>query len=147
MYAGRTSYLPLCFIFVHLAVSGLCDLCFYGLGPTGSGPAETGSLRQATGRRINRRQWVEIKSWRYSIYRIILRPDGRSVRQFVGRADNIGEAVRRAHEIYEEAKKEHVYAVEVIDRETAADVAVYRVDRSNSTKSPPVRRQTRQDRF
>jgi hypothetical protein len=74
-----------------------------------------------------------MKSWRYSIYRLILRPDGRRVRQFVGRADNMGEAVRRAHEIDEEAKKEHIEAVEVIDRKTAADVPVYRVDRSKGT--------------
>jgi hypothetical protein len=74
-----------------------------------------------------------MKSWRYSIYRIILRPDGRRVRQFVGRADNMGEAVRRAHETDEEAKKEHVAVVEVIDRQTAADVPVYQVDRSRIT--------------
>jgi hypothetical protein len=71
-----------------------------------------------------------VKSWRYSIYRIILRPDGRRVRQFVGRADNMGEAVRRTHEIDEEAKKERLEAVEVIDRQTVADVPVYRLDRS-----------------
>ena len=71
-----------------------------------------------------------MKSLRYSIYRTIVRPDGRWVRQFVGRADNMGEAVGRAHEIDEEAKKEHLEAVEVIDRQTAADVPVYRVDRS-----------------
>ena len=74
-----------------------------------------------------------MKSWRYSIYRIIVRPDGRRIRQFVGRANNMGEAVRRAHEIDEEAKKEYIEAVEVIDRETAADVPVYRVDRSKGT--------------
>ena len=77
-----------------------------------------------------------MKSWRYSIYRMILRPDGRRVRQFVGRADSIGEAVRRAHEIREEEKKEHIQAVEVIDRKTAADVAVYRVDRRRTLRSP-----------
>jgi len=74
-----------------------------------------------------------VNSWRYSIYRIILRPDGRRVRQFVGRADTMGEAVCRAHEIYEDAKKEHIEAVKVIDRESAADVPVYRVDRSKGT--------------
>jgi hypothetical protein len=72
-------------------------------------------------------------SWRYSIYRIIVRPDGRWVRQFVGRADNMGEAVRRAHEIDEEANKELIETVEVIDRKTAADMPVYRVDRSKGT--------------
>jgi hypothetical protein len=72
-------------------------------------------------------------SWRYSIYRIMVRPDGRWVRQFVGRADNMGGAVRRAHETDEEAKKEHVAAVEVIDRQTAADVPVYRIDRTKGT--------------
>ncbi len=45
----------------------------------------------------------------------------------------MGEAVRRAHEIDAEAKKEHIEAVEVIDRQTAADVPVYRVDRSKAT--------------
>ncbi len=45
----------------------------------------------------------------------------------------MGEAVRRAHEIDEEAKKEHVAAVEVIDRKTAADVPVYRVDGTKGT--------------
>jgi hypothetical protein len=77
-----------------------------------------------------------MNGWRYSIYRIILHPDGRRVRQFVGRADNMGEAVRRAHEIDQEAKKEHLEAVEVIDRQTAVDVPVYRVDRSKITKAP-----------
>jgi hypothetical protein len=42
----------------------------------------------------------------------------------------MGEAVGRAHEIDEEAKKEHLEAVEVIDRQTATDIPVYRVDRS-----------------
>ena len=55
-----------------------------------------------------------------------MRPDGRWVRQFVGRANIMGGAVRRAHEIDEEEKKEHVAAVEVIDRKTAADVPLYR---------------------
>ena len=72
-------------------------------------------------------------SWQYSIYRIVVRPDARRVRQFIGRADNMGEAVRRAHETDEEAKKKHIEAVEVIDRQTAADVPVYRVDRSKIT--------------
>jgi hypothetical protein len=45
----------------------------------------------------------------------------------------MGEAVRRAHEICEEAKQEYIEAVEVIDRETTPDVAVYRVDRSKGT--------------
>ncbi len=74
-----------------------------------------------------------MNGWRYSIYRIIVRPDARRVRQFVGRADNMGEAVRRAHEIDAEAKKEHLEAVEVIDRRTGADVPVYRVERSKAT--------------
>ena len=43
----------------------------------------------------------------------------------------MGEAVRRAHEICEEAKNESIEAVEVIDRELTPDVAVYRADRSN----------------
>jgi hypothetical protein len=73
-----------------------------------------------------------MNGWRYSIYRIILRSDGTRVRQFVGRADNMGEAVRRAHEIDDDAKKEHLEAVEVIDRHTAVDVPVYRVDRRNA---------------
>ena len=55
----------------------------------------------------------------------------------------MGEAVRRAHEIYEEAKKEHIEAVEVIDRKITPDVAVYRVNR----KKPAAPRQTPQDRF
>jgi ABC-type Fe3+/spermidine/putrescine transport system ATPase subunit len=74
-----------------------------------------------------------MNSWRYSIYRITVRPDGRWVRQFVGRANIMGEAVRRAHEIDEEAKKERVAAVEVIDRKTAADVPVYRIDGTKGT--------------
>ncbi len=78
-----------------------------------------------------------MNGWRYSIYRIILRSDGRRVRQFVGRADNMGEAVRRTHEIAEEAKKERMEAVEVIDRQTAADVPVYRVDRSTRALRSP----------
>jgi ABC-type Fe3+/spermidine/putrescine transport system ATPase subunit len=73
-----------------------------------------------------------MNSWRYSIYRITVRPDGRWVRQFVGRANIMGEAVRRAHEIDEEAKKEHVAAVDVIDRKTA-DVPVYRIDGTKGT--------------
>jgi ABC-type Fe3+/spermidine/putrescine transport system ATPase subunit len=73
-----------------------------------------------------------MNSWRYSIYRITVRPDGRWVRQFVGRANIMGEAVRRAHEIDEEAKKERVAAVEVIDRKTA-DVPVYRIDGTKGT--------------
>ena len=73
-----------------------------------------------------------MNSWRYSIYRITVRPDGRWVRQFVGRANIMGDAVRRAHEIDEEAKKERVAAVEVIDRKTA-DVPVYRIDGTKGT--------------
>ncbi len=70
------------------------------------------------------------KGRRYNIYRIIASPDGRRIRQFVGWADNMGEAVRRAHEICEEAKNDFIEAVEVIDREMTPDVAVYRADRS-----------------
>ena len=81
-------------------------------------------------------------SWRYSIYRIVVRPDGRRVRQFIGRADNMGEAVRRAHETDEEAKKERIDAVEVVDRKAAADAPVYRVDRNKITQSPAAPRQT-----
>lgn len=67
---------------------------------------------------------------RYGIYKIIPNPDRGCLRYFVGWADNMGEAVRRAHETYAEAKKERLEAVEVIDWEIAADVAVYRADRS-----------------
>ncbi len=70
------------------------------------------------------------KGRRYNIYRIIASPDGRRIRQFAGWADNMGEAVRRAHEICEEAKNEAIEAVEVIDRELTPIVAVYRADRS-----------------
>ena len=45
----------------------------------------------------------------------------------------MGEAVRRAHELCEEAKQEYIEAVEVIHWEIAPDVAVYRVDRSKGT--------------
>ena len=45
----------------------------------------------------------------------------------------MGEAVRRAHEIWEEAKQEHIQAVEVINRGMAADVAVYRINHSKGT--------------
>jgi hypothetical protein len=64
------------------------------------------------------------------MYRLILSPDGGRVRQFVGWADNMGEVVRRAHEICEEAKNESIESVEVIDREMTPDVAAYRADRS-----------------
>ena len=74
--------------------------------------------------------WDTIQGGRYSIYRIIPSPDGRRVRQFVGWADNMGEAVRRAHEICDEANHEDIEAVELIDREVTTDVALYRVDRS-----------------
>ena len=49
----------------------------------------------------------------------------------------MGEAVRRAHEIYEEEKKGYIQAVEVIDRKTAADDAVYRVDRRWALRESP----------